>query len=164
MAYQLQLVLVGALDALHQRGERVTAAVRGVGFALHAGHFVLRIFNAALVEELVKLLAVFCDTQRPAAFRAKHGSAYLIVCEPVDYRLYLGGDSDNAVCAGVSLGAADEHRALYLLHRLPDVDARAVRLDVPGFERQQLLRAYTCEIQGHKRGVWTGAQAPSASV
>lgn len=28
MAYQLQLVLVGALDALHQRGEGVAARVR----------------------------------------------------------------------------------------------------------------------------------------
>lgn len=63
-----------------------------------------------------------------------------------------------------ALCRADEHCSLYLFNRLTDVDARAVGFNVSCLERQQLLRAHTCEIQGHKRGVWTGAQAPSASV
>lgn len=38
-----------------------------------------------------------------------------------------------------ALRAADEHRALDLLHRLADMYARAVGLDVPGLQRKQLL-------------------------
>lgn len=49
--------------------------------------------------------------------------------------------------AAGALRAAYEHRALDLLHRLPDMYARAVRLDVPGLQREQLLRAHTREEQ-----------------
>ena len=49
--------------------------------------------------------------------------------------------------AAGALRAAYEHRALDLLHRLADMYARAVGLDVPGLQRKQLLRAHTREEQ-----------------
>ena len=49
--------------------------------------------------------------------------------------------------AAGALRAAYEHRALDLLHRLPDMYARAVGLNVTGLQREQLLRAHTREEQ-----------------
>ena len=49
--------------------------------------------------------------------------------------------------AAGALRAAYEHRALDLLHRLPDMYARAVRLDVPGLQREQLLGTHPREEQ-----------------
>ena len=46
-----------------------------------------------------------------------------------------------------ALSAAYEYRALDLFHRLADMYARAVRLNVPGLQRKQLLRAHTREEQ-----------------
>lgn len=46
-----------------------------------------------------------------------------------------------------ALRAADEHRALDLLHRLADMYARAVGLDVPGLQREQLLGTHPREEQ-----------------
>lgn len=46
-----------------------------------------------------------------------------------------------------ALSAAYEYRALDLFHRLADMYARAVGLDVPGLQRKQLLRAHPREEQ-----------------
>ena len=49
--------------------------------------------------------------------------------------------------AAGALRLAYEHRALDLLHRLADMYARAVGLNVPGLKREQLLRAHAREEQ-----------------
>lgn len=49
--------------------------------------------------------------------------------------------------AAGALRAAYEHRALDLLHRLADMYARAVGLNVTGLQREQLLRAHPREEQ-----------------
>lgn len=152
VADELKLVLVSAPDALHERGESVAARVRrerpDAGDGLNRGGELV-----AEVRRVAWLVPAFARPQIRCA-----------VCTQAFHHVAVGLGYRHIAHACRALRRADKHCAFHLLHRLPDVDARAVRLDVPGLERQQLLRAHTCEIQGHKRGVWTGAQAPSASV
>lgn len=152
MAYQLQLVLVGALDALHQRGEGVAARVRrerpDAGGGLNRGGELV-----AEVRWVAWLVHAFARPQIRCA-----------VCTQALHHIAVGLGYRHISHTRRALCRADEHCAFHLLHRLPDMYARAVGFNVFRLKRQQLLRAHICEIQGHKRGVWTGAQAPSASV
>lgn len=152
VADELKLVLVSAPDALHERGEGVAARVRrerpDAGNGLNRG--------GELVAEVRRVARFIPALARP--------EIRLAVCTQLPDHAAVGFGYRHIAHTRRALCRADEHCSLYLFNRLPDMYARAVRLDVPGLERQQLLRAHTCEIQGHKRGVWTGAQAPSASV
>ena len=92
-----------------------------------------------LVAEVRRVARFIPALARPQVRRA--------VCTQLLYHVAVGYGYRNVTHTSFALRRSDEYRALYLLHRLPYVDARAIRLDVLDFERQQLLRAHTREQQ-----------------
>lgn len=92
-----------------------------------------------LVAEMRRVAGLVNAPARPQIGRAVLAQAGHHAAESLGYR--------HIPDAAGALRAAYEHRALDLLHRLPDMYARAVRLDVPGLQREQLLRAHTREEQ-----------------
>lgn len=92
-----------------------------------------------LVAEMRRVAGLVHAPARPEIGRAVLAQAGHHAAESLGYR--------HIPDAAGALRAAYEHRALDLLHRLPDMYARAVRLDVPGLQREQLLRAHTREEQ-----------------
>lgn len=92
-----------------------------------------------LVAEMRRVAGLVHAPARPEIGRA-------VLAQTCDHAAIGLGYRHIPDAAG-ALRIADEHRALDLLHRLPDMYARAVGLDVPGLQREQLLRAHTREEQ-----------------
>lgn len=92
-----------------------------------------------LVAEMRRVAGLVHAPARPEIGRA-------VLAQTRDHAAICLGYRHIPDAAG-ALRLADEHRALDLLHRLPDMYARAVGLDVPGLQRKQLLRAHTREEQ-----------------
>jgi len=108
VADQSQLILVRRLDALHQGGEGVTAAVRRVFAALDTVDLGYGIVDAAGVEGLVECLTVVFDREAASVGFAEDRAADLVGSEPVNGGLDFRRDGDDAVLTGFGLGAAGE--------------------------------------------------------
>lgn len=104
VANEGQLVLIRSLYVLHQRGEGMSAAVRGVFPAI----FYDGVFDAAGIQSRVELLAVLLDCHGRAVRVAEDGAGDLPVGESVDGGLDLRRDCDNSVSACFSFGTAGE--------------------------------------------------------
>ena len=103
-----KLVLVGGLDVLHQRGEGVSAAVRGVFPAIGSVEFDYWVINAAGFQGSVELLAVLLDCHRCSVRVAEDRAGDLPIGEPVDGGLDLRGNRNDTVAACFGFGAAGE--------------------------------------------------------
>lgn len=90
-----------------------------------------------LVAEMRRVAGLVHAPARPEIGRA-------VLAQTCDHAAVGLGYRHIADAAG-ALRVAYEHRALDLLHRLPDMYARAVGLNVPGLQRKQLLGAHARE-------------------
>ena len=100
MANQSQLVLVGAVYPLHQRGEGVPAGVRRVGVLLLTVHDKCRVFQAQRIQNAVKHGPVSTYIQSSAVWRTKHLPGRFPIGQPIYDRLYLWRDRYRPVFTG----------------------------------------------------------------
>ena len=107
-----ELVLIGSLHGLHQRGEGVSAAVGRVPAAVDSVDFGDGVFDSAGIQAFVKGLAIILNRELPSIRAAEDRTGQLPLGEAVDGGLDLRGDGDDSISAGFGFGAAGESLVL----------------------------------------------------
>lgn len=105
---QGQFVLVCTLHILHQGGEGVASAMRGVFPSLYAVYLRDGVFYSTSFQGFIEFLAIFLNRHLASILCAEDGSGNFVFRQTVNDRLNFRGYGDNSVFASFSLGTSGQ--------------------------------------------------------